>query len=412
MKHFLALLAAASMLAACVPPEPKPRPAPAVPSAPVMKVSEPGSIERIGQIPAEATPVKVGLLVPLSGDSAALGNTMLDAATLALMDEYMSSPTSQIKSQIVLIPKDTGDNSASAAKAAQEAIDAGATVLVGPLFSQAVTAIKPLVKARRIPVISFSNNRAVAEPNIYTYGYLPEQQIARIAEYAYLQGITRVALLAPNDAYGQKVRDELSYQYTQRGGFVTPIELYAPSDLNIEAAVARLTAAYENTAAERKMQALFIADSGYSLPSIMKALARSPLDLSKIRIFGAGMWDDPSITEIPELAGAQFPGTPPDTYLNFNRRFAAMYGTKNPPRLASLSYDAISLLARLTIASPSATVNPARIPTPDGYVGLANGLYRLTPDGTSERKLAILEVTPNGLKVVDQAKKSFAPAGM
>lgn len=400
------------LLASCVPDAPPPPRSSAQAAAPLPLVKEEVATEQsmIGLIPANATPIKVGILLPLSGDSASLGNAMLDAATLALYDEYMSIPSNQIKSQIVLIPKDTGNSANSAAQAAQAAINDGATFIVGPLFGQAVTAMKPIVKKAGVPVISFSNNRTVAEPNIYTFGYLPEQQIARIAEYAYLRGFQRVALLAPNDAYGQKVQDELTSTYSQKGGMVSPAELYAPSELNIDAAVSRLMAAYQNTGDDRKFQAIFLADSGSSMKNLVKSLNKQNVDFTKVKLLGAGLWDDPELAKIPELQGAQFPGTPAEIFTRFEQRFMAMYGYK-PVRLASLSYDAVSLLVRLSIHSPAAKIDASKIPNPDGYYAPANSLYRLLPDGTSERKLAILEVTPTGFKVVEPATKTFKEAG-
>ncbi len=374
---------------------------------PLMQPSVVSASEAIGVIPENATPIKVGILLPLSGDAAALGNAMLDAATLALYDEYMSVPSGRIRSQIVLIPKDTGKTANTAAAAAQQAIDAGATFIVGPLFAQAVTAMKPIVKAKAVPVISFSNNRAVAEPNIYTYGYLPEQQISRIAEYAFLHGYQRVAVLAPNDAYGQKVRDELSANYSQKGGFVSPAELFSSSEINIDAAVARLMAAYQNSTDDRKFQAIFLADSGSNMKNIIKSLRKNNLDFAKIKLLGAGLWDDPELGKIPELDGAIFPGTPPESFTKFEKRFTAMYGYK-PVRLASLSYDAVSLLARLSMPSSAAKIDASQIPNMEGYHAPANSLYRLMPDGTSERKLAILKVTPNGFEIVEPASKTFA----
>jgi len=410
MKLRLPLTAAILLLAACAPTDEgagrQANTGNAGAAPPLMKADERTDEGGIGLIPDDATPIKVGILLPLSGDAASLGNAMLDAATLALYDEYMSVPSKNIRSQIILIPKDTGNSANSAALAAQSAINDGATFIVGPLFAQAVTALKPIVIPRNIPVISFSNNRTVAEKNIYTFGYLPEQQISRIAEYAYLHGYQRVALLAPNEAYGQKVRDELSATYSQKGGFVSPAELYAPSEMNIDAAVARMMAAYQNTTDDRKFQAIFIADGGNNMKNIIKSLKKNNLDFTKIKLLGAGLWDDPELVKIPELKGAISPGTPPEAFVNFEKRFTAMYGYR-PMRLASLSYDAVSLLVRLSMSSPSPRINAALIPKPEGYHAPANSLYRLLPDGTSERKLAILEVTPEGFKVIEPATKVF-----
>ena len=405
MKQHLLCVLVALTLSACVPPEPRPGRNVKVQPTPALMAQDHAK-SPIGQIPASATPIKVAILLPLSGDSAPVGNAMLDAATLALYDEYMSMPADQIHSQIVLLPRDSGNSPVTAAAAAQQAVNQGATFIVGPLFGQAVTAMKPMLKVRKIPVISFSNNQAVAEPNIYTFGFLPEQQVLRIGEYAYLNDFQRVAVLAPNDAYGQKVRDELSANFAQKGGLVSPAELYAPSVNNIDAAVARLMAGYSNVTDDRRFQAIFIADGGSNLKNIINSLKKHNLDFNKIKLFGAGMWDDTEITKIPELSGARFPGSPQEPYANFEKRFMAMYGYK-PMRLASLSYDAVSLIAKLSISSNADRINDALISKPDGYVGPANGLYRLLPGGTSERKLAIMEVTPAGFKVIEPAPMSF-----
>lgn len=413
MKPAFYLFAAALFLASCAEPAPKINGKPAdkvISSAPIMKEQTANQDGMIGMIPENATPIKVGLLLPLSGDSAAVGNAMLDAAMLALNDIYMSVPSDNIKSQIILMPRDTGNSANSTAAAAEAVIADGATFIVGPLFSQAVTAMKPLVKSKNVPVISFSNNKLVAEPNIFTYGYLPEQQVKHIAEYAYLHNFQRIALLAPNDAYGQKVRDEISSVYSKKGGTVSPAELYAPSQANIEAAVARLMAAYNNTGEDKKFQALFIADGGYNLKNLINALGRNNFDFEKIKIFGCNLWDDPEIGNIAQMQGAWFPGAPQHPYAVFEKRFSAAYGYK-PTRLSSLSYDVISLLANISMGSDSGTIDVTKITNQDGHIGPANGLYRLRADGSSERKLAIMEVTPTGFKVVEPSLKSFADPG-
>lgn len=359
-----------------------------------------------GEIPAETPTIKVALLVPLSGDSLAVGNAMLDASTMALSDSYLVVPSDQIHSKIIMLPKDTGSTAADAAKAAQQAIDQGATFVLGPLFSQSVKTVGPVAKDKNIPVLSFSNTREAAGEGIYVYGFLPEQQVHRIAEYAYLHNLQRIAVLAPNDPYGEKVKDTLIEDYRQKGGIVSPAELYAPSPANIEAAVSRLAAAYNNLTEERRFQALFIADGGYQLKNIIEALKKNRIDLKKVKLIGTGQWDDPDISKIPEMTGAWFPSAPHEPYAKFERHFVATYGYK-PVRLASLAYDAVSLIATLSMPMPGTPITNDMLTNPAGFIGPANGLYRLRPDGTSERALAIMEITPSGVRVIDIAPHEF-----
>ena len=398
----LALLVASS----CTPPleAPSHPDRPARKPLPVTSEKNPGVLR--GAIPASAPTVKVALLLPLSGESGAVGNAMMDAALMALSDSYLTVPTGQIQSQVVLIPKDTGGSPAETEKAAKEAIEQGAKFIIGPLFSQSVPGVTALSKSSGINVLTFSNNKSVASPGTYVFGFLPEQQVSRLAEYTFLQGISNIAVMAPNDAYGQKVQDLLSNNYSRKGGLVSPVELYSASPVNIDAAVARLVKTYNETPENKRFKAIFIADGAMQMRYIIDAFKRYNFDLSKVKLLGTGLWDDPDILKIPEMAGAWFPSSPPNPYNKFETHFVSVYGYK-PVRLASLAYDAVTLITNLTMYAPGATVDTAALVDPRGFNGAANGLFRFNMDGTSERKLAILEVTRTGFKLVDPAGIGF-----
>lgn len=408
MKYCLPILAAIGLLAlpSCTPKPQGEPPKPAPMEKPAGLVSDQSVISSKGVIPPGTPMVKVALLLPFSGDSATIGSSMLDAATMALYDSYLAVPSDQIRAQVILLPKDSGNTPAEAARAAKQAIEQGATFIVGPLFSQSVSAVAMIAKDRNIPMLSFSNNTAVAENNIFTFGFLPEQQVARMADYAFLHNYQRVALLAPNDPYGQKIHESLTAVYLKKGGLVTPTELYAPSPTNIDAAASRMATTYNNTQEERRFQAIFIADGGNQLKNIISSLKKTNIDLKKVKLLGTGLWDDPSIAGIADLHGAWFSSSPPDVYQDFEKRFMSAYHYK-PVRLASLAYDAITLLAKVTMSSSQPTVNTAALLDPRGFLSPANGLFRLRPDGTAERRLSVMEVTPSGFKVIDPAQKIF-----
>lgn len=412
MKFHLPTLAFALLLAlsACG-PQPKTSVKSAAPPTrtglpPESIVSKPEIVTSKGTIAPGTPTIKVGLLLPLSGDSASVGAAMLDAATLALYDAYLATPAERIRAQIILMPKDSGSTPAEAARAAGQVIDQGAAFIVGPVFSQSLAAVAPLARERGISVLSFSNNKAAAAPGVFVFGVLPEQQVQRVADYAFLSRVQRVALLAPNDAYGQKIQSVLSDIYVKKGGVLSPAELFAPSPANIDAAVSRMATTYNNTPEERRFQAIFIADGGSQTKHILAALAKTNIDPKSIRLFGASAWDDPEIGKVPGLAGTIFATTPPDSLGDFERRFISGYGYK-PMRLAGLAYDAVTLLAAASMSTDPARIDREMLLDPKGFVGPAMGLYRLRPDGTNERRLAILEVTESGFKPVDAALKFF-----
>ena len=191
---------------------------------------------------------------------------------------------------------------------------------------------------------------------------------------------------------------------------MTPIELYAPSPANIDAAVARL-ASYNDANQDQAFQAIFIADGGTQLKNIISSIKKTNIDLTKIKLLGTGLWDDPEITKMPEMHGAWFSSSPPDISQAFEQRFKIIYGYK-PIRLASLAYDAVSWITKITMNNPNAVIDLQSLTNPDGYMSPTNGLVRLSKDGVNERKLAIMEVTPSGFRVIEPAPRSFDPPGI
>ncbi len=413
MKRSLFTLLSATLiaLAACSPPVKSPSKvvkSPRSSDAPLMQAENP--VFSRGVIAPGTPAIKVALLVPLSGDSLSVGNAMMDAANMALYDSYLSVPSKDIRSQIILLPKDTGSTAADAVRVAKQAVDQGATFVIGPLFSQSVAQVQPITQPAGIPMLTFSNTREIARTDTFIFGFLPEQQVQRVADYAFLHNLRRVALLAPNDAYGRKIQDALATIYGRKGGAVSPIELYAPSPANIDAAVARL-ASYNEANQDQAFQAIFIADGGSQLKNIINSIKKTNIDLAKIKLLGTGLWDDPAITKMPEMHGAWFSSSPPDISQAFEHRFKVIYGYK-PIRLASLAYDAVSWITQLTMNQPNTTIDLQALTNPDGYMSPTNGLVRLNKDGTNDRKLAIMEVTPSGFRVIEPAPRSFDPPGL
>ena len=118
----------------------------APPPDPELDRIEPAPLLRPGL--AEGRPVRVGLLLPLSGANAAIGQALLDAAQLALFDLG--------DERLEIVPRDTHGRPEGAREAVQAALAAGVEVILGPLFSASVTAAAPAARLRGINLIAFS----------------------------------------------------------------------------------------------------------------------------------------------------------------------------------------------------------------------------------------------------------------
>jgi hypothetical protein len=116
-------------------------------------------------------------------------------------------------------------------------------------------------------------------------------------------------------------------------------------------------------------------------------------------------WDYADIGREPALVGGWFPAPEAKGWSEFAQRYSKTYGSQ-PPRLASLAYDAVSLTVSLASQPVGQRFTSANLTRPSGFAGV-DGLFRLRTDGLIERGLAVLEVQPSGIRVLDPAPVAF-----
>jgi branched-chain amino acid transport system substrate-binding protein len=346
------------------------------------------------------TIVKVGLLLPLTGRNAELGKTLHDSATVALFDQYARLSPKQQSTRVVLVAKDTGDTPQQAALATAAAIDEGAQFLIGPVFSEETEASAAIAKAQNITMLSLSNNRARASQGVFTFGFSPQEQAARVVNYAITSGKTRIAVLSPRSALGEAVLAATRVALKDAGLDMAAEAQYAAQGVGIEAALNTLVP----PGTEPKFDALLLPESGPALDTILHALAGRGVRPGNMQFLGTGIWDDAALLKRVNLESAWLASSSPSDTAMFENRFKTTYKYV-PPRVASLTYDAVALA--VTLATSQRGFEPVILTNPSGFKGPANGLYRLRADGTVERGLAVIQVEGGNLKVISKAPSLF-----
>src|SRR6478736_796776 len=144
--------------------------------------------------------VKAALILPLSGS----GNAA------AVAQSEFPQPNVQ------LLVKDDAGGAQGAQSAAQQAIDEGAEIILGPLFALSVPSAANVARQRGIPVIAFSTDSSVAGRGVYLLSFLPESDVNRIVNYSISTGKRSFAAMLPNNAYGNVVEAAFS-QAVARG---------------------------------------------------------------------------------------------------------------------------------------------------------------------------------------------------
>lgn len=344
--------------------------------------------------------VKVGLILPLSagGNAGLAGQAMRNAAEMALAE--FSSPNIQI-----LVEDDAG-NANTAATVAQQAIDQGATIIVGPLFAQSVNSVGQVARARNIPVIAFSTDANVAAPGVYLLSFLPESDVQRVVQYADSTGKRSYAALIPENPYGSVVEAAFRQDVARYGGQIAALEHY-PHDSGGMAGPVRAIAQ-----ASARADVLFIPDGGDAVPGLVQMLVADGINTRRIQLLGTGLWDDPRIFATAALSGGWYAAPDAAGYRAFSGRYHRRFN-QDPVRTATLAYDAIALVAALvkTQPDPAQRFSPQVLTTPSGFTGI-DGLFRFLPNGTNQRGLAVLKVESSGPRTISPPPHSFGASGI
>jgi branched-chain amino acid transport system substrate-binding protein len=359
------------------------------PTAVVPTPSTPPPVPVAGQ-------VRIAILLPLkhpSKETRAVAQAMLDAAQMAMFDMGARS--------MLLMPRDTGPTPETAAAAANDVIAKGAEVILGPLLANDVRAVAPIARAKNIPVVAFSTDRTVAGDGVFLLSFLPEQEVSRVVSYAVSKGRGKFVALVPQTPYGQRVEEAFRNTVMQSGREVVAVQTYPANPQSLEPAV--------KAVAKLGFDTIFLPEGGTMLRSLGPILAVNKVESRKVKFIGTGLWDDPAVASEPSLHGGWFAVPPQEQRMNFITRYQQLYGTK-PPRIASLSYDAIALSATLASGSPGRRYTRATIADPNGFSGI-DGIFRFRTDGMTERGLAVMEVTSAGQTVISPASSTFQSQG-
>jgi branched-chain amino acid transport system substrate-binding protein len=231
-----------------------------------------------------------------------------------------------------------------------------------------------------------------------------------VVGFAAQQGKRRFVALIPDDPFGKIA--EASFKEAVRGSQATlvTLETYPASANAMLEPMRRISAAIR--AAEEDgapVDALFLPGGQDNLEMVGRLLPQAEIDTTKVKLIGTGGMDYPNAGRDARMVAAWYPGPDPRGWSDFSQKYAKSYG-QAPPRIASLAYDAVSLAIALSSGAEGQRFSAAALTRASGFTGV-DGAFRLLPDGSTERALAILEVQKFGTGLLDPpAPLRVAPA--
>lgn len=356
----------------------------------------------IGKLIDPGQPVQVALLAPGGSGSANLewlARSLKNAARMAAGDAQGAN--------IDLRIYDTGDSTAQAVAQANAAADAGAQIILGPLFAEAANAVGNSMRPREINVLSFSNNAEIAGGNVYILGNSFANVADRLVGFGVRQGKRNIYVVAENDIAGQIGGRAIETAIARNGARLAGRSNHPVSVSGIDAVTPQITAA----ARSGQVDAVFMtANNQAVLPYLTEKLAAAGVTSPVTQFMGLTRWDQPaSRLSLPQLQNGWFAIPDQGLKQQFEARYQAAYG-EQPHELATLAYDGVAAIASQVRAGKRNALTTAGLTQRSGFSGVG-GVFRLRPDGTIERGLAVATIRGNQVVILDPAPRGFGGFG-
>ena len=346
--------------------------------------------------------VPVALLVPggsgLTTDEL-LAQSLENAARLAMRD--LNGATIDLR-----VYQTAGDAGTAAARA-QQAVDEGAKIILGPVYAASANAVGNAVAGDGVAVLSFSNNAAIAGGNVFVLGPTFQNTADRMIGYARTQGKERFVIVHGQDSAGTQGRDAISRAVAAQGASVVGTVGYALSQQDVIAAIPQIKSAVQGNAAD----AIFMTtDTASALPLLSQLLPEAGISSETAQFIGLTRWDIPPQTlSLPGVQGGWFAVPDPAASATFSAQYQGAYGSLPHP-IGGLAFDGIAAIGALVSQGNSDALSGAALTQGAGFRG-ASGIFRLRADGTNERGLAVATINEAQVTILSPAPQSFGGAG-
>ena len=307
--------------------------------------------------------IKIGLLVPLSGKNAEIGQSIIKATQLAI--NKINNPS------IEILPKDTKSKPETTLKGAKELSQLGVKIIIGPVFNNSLAYLDEL---RDITFLSFTNKIINNPKNIISAGINASSQLRAIQKFIELNEIKKTIFLMPDVNYKNEIKIALSnskikifksYVYdtdpTKLTKQIEKITDYSKRKQNLEDEIKRIEKSDEankellierlnkkDTLGGVKFDSIIIADFDESLKSVTTSLLYTNISPKEKYFITLNQWFDESLLNETSSQPIYFPSINKKNYDNFAAEYFEKFN-QNPNPLSFLSYDLVGLVYYLIL---------------------------------------------------------------
>ncbi len=302
--------------------------------------------------------IKIGLIVPLSGEYSEIGNSIVKSTRMAV---------NKINDdRIEIIPMDTRSNPIDALRVSKILHNAGVRIIIGPVFNEST---KYLDELKDITFLSFTNKIINNPTNVISAGVNAVSQINTIKEFSVNNNLNKTIFLIPKTDYKKEIEIAIDktniklkdvFIYDKEPTLLTKqIELltrYPERKKRLKDEIKKI----ENSSIKNKEEkieklkkkdtigginfdSVIIADFDESLKSVATSLLYTDVSSKRIYYITLNQWFDDTLLKETTLHPIYFPSINKKNFIEFTKNFSSIYNSE-PNQLSFLSYDLIGLV--------------------------------------------------------------------
>ena len=347
--------------------------------------------------------LKIGVLVPLSGEFKQIGHSVLRAIQMAVYDLNNKN--------IIIYPKDNKNNAIDTYLAAKEFENLGIKIVIGPIFYEN---LKRLNNINGINFISLTNKTQNLPKNVVAFGINVESQMKAITKYLEEKQITKTILLLPESDFTSQIQPIIknnnfkffkTYSYNTDPEKITKevekITNYRQRKINLKSRIKKLEKSeLEKDKRELEMlkerytlgdisfNSVLVADFGESLKSVLTSFIYTDVSNENVQFFTFNQWFDESLFNEKSFQNLIFPGINLKNFNKFNKKYYKKF-REQAIEISILAYDALGLIYLIWNQNKS-NFKIEKISTKEGFKGL-HGKF-IIKNNLSHQKLQIYQI--------------------
>ena len=315
--------------------------------------------------------IKIGLLVPLSGDNKEIGKQIIKSSRIALKDINSKN--------IEIIPRDTKSNPNQTIKSAIELKDMGVKIIIGPVFYESLNYLDEI---QDIIFLSFTNKNVNLPKNIISAGVNATSQLNTIKKFIEMNEIKKTIFLTPKLDYEVEIKkaiqqskikiskhfvydteptkltaqiEKITNYKIRKQNLLDEIKRVENSDLiDKEQQLEKLEKRY--TIGNVNFDSVIISDFDESLKSVITSLLYTDVSPKKKYFITFNQWFDDSLIREKTIQPIYYPSINRSNLISFEKKFFNEFGEK-PNYLSLLSYDLIGLIYYLSLNNELKDIN-------------------------------------------------------